>query len=74
MADYEDSAQLIKERASEIFQNVFKEIFLANCGNPVDFETVKTEIVKSMKIEFDETALWNLEQFFNEEDTENVSS
>ena len=27
-----------------------------------------------MKIEFDETSLWNLEQFFNEEDTENVSS
>ena len=40
----EDMLALNKERASEIFQNIFSEIFLANCGNPVDFETTKTEI------------------------------
>ena len=74
MVDYEDTAQLNKERAGEIFQNVFKEMFLANCGNPIDFEIVKTEMQKMMKIEFDESTLWDLEQYFNEEDSSKVSS
>ena len=45
-----DQDALNRERASEIFQNIFSEIFLANCGNPVDFETTKSEIEKKMKI------------------------
>ena len=31
----------MKERASEIFQNIFSDLFLANCGNPVDIEQTK---------------------------------
>ena len=69
-----DRQALHRERASEIFQNIFSEIFLANCGNPVDFLTAKSEIEKKMKIQFDnETILENLEQCFNDADVNKVS-
>ena len=69
----EQNEALIRERASEIFQNIFSEIFLANCGNPVDFETTKSEIEKQMKLEFDEASLENFELFFQEADDNKVS-
>ena len=68
----EDMLTLNKERASEIFQNIFSEIFLANCGNPVDFETTKTEINKKMKIQFDETKFELFEKFFFQSTDKNV--
>lgn len=68
----EDMLALNKERASEIFQNIFSEIFLANCGNPVDFETTKTEINKKMKIQFDETKFELFEKFFFQSTDKNV--
>ena len=37
MVDADLNAEM-KERASEIFQNIFSDIFLANCGNPVDLD------------------------------------
>ena len=30
-----------KQRAREIFQNIFQNIFLSNCGNPISFEQTK---------------------------------
>jgi len=28
----------LKLRANEIFKNIFQEVFITNCGNPIDFE------------------------------------
>ena len=68
-----DQQSLNRERAGEIFQNIFSEIFLANCGNAVDQETTKSEIEKKMKIQFDETSLESFEKYFNDADTKKVS-
>lgn len=27
----------LKQRANQIFKNIFHEMFLTNCGNPIDF-------------------------------------
>ena len=69
----EDLQALNKERAGEIFQNIFSEIYLANCGNPVDYETTKTEIEKKMKLQFDDAKLELFEKFFSQADDKNVS-
>ena len=72
MAESDDKAELNRQRASDIFQNIFSEIFLANCGNPIDFNMTKMEIEKQMKLKFDEAGLWNFEKLFNEADENNV--
>ena len=64
---------MVKERASEIFQNVFSEMFLANCGNPVEYDMVKSEIESMMKIKFDEATTWSFDQCFYAADTSKVS-
>ena len=30
-----------KCRVKEIFQNIFQEVFLTNCGNPINLEQTK---------------------------------
>ena len=73
MVEAADATAQNKERASEIFQNIFSQIFLANCGNPIDVNLARSEITKHMKIEFDDQKLEAFEQCFVEADTDNVS-
>lgn len=47
-----DNQALNKERATEIFNNIFSEIYLAMTGNPIDFETTMQAIEKEMKLQF----------------------
>ena len=73
MVEDTGSNQQNKERAAEIFQNIFSEIYLGSCNNPLDLDLIKTEIEGQMKIQFDEAMTWNFEQCFNDADTDNVS-
>lgn len=73
MVETPDAHQQNKERASEIFQNIFSEIYLGSCNNPIEFDVIKAEIESHMKIQFDEATTWNIEQCFSDADTDNVS-
>ena len=42
------SEKKLKQKANEIFKNIFNEIFLANCGNPIDFDQTKEAFQKHM--------------------------
>ena len=69
------SEQQDRERGIQIFQNIFSEIFLANCGNPLDFQTTKQKIEKKMKLEFNEgEKLESFEKFFLQADTSKVNA
>ena len=48
-------------------------MFLANCGNPVEYDMVKAEIESMMKVKFDETTTWSFDQCFYAADTNKVS-
>ena len=48
-------------------------MFLANCGNPVEYDMVKAEMESMMKIKFDEATTWSFDQCFDAADTSNVS-
>ena len=71
MVDADLNAEM-KERASEIFQNIFSDIFLANCGNPVDLDQTKTAFQQAMG-PLQENQIEDMEQFFYDADTDNVS-
>ena len=71
MVDADLDAEM-KERASEIFQNIFSDLFLANCGNPVDLDQTKEAFQQAMG-KMTEKEIEDLEQFFYEADNDNVS-
>ena len=52
---------------------MFSEIFLANCGNPVEYDMIKAEMESMMKIKFDEATTRSFDQCFDAADTSNVS-
>lgn len=35
-------AESHEDRSRQIFDNVFEEVFVSNCGNPLSLEQVKT--------------------------------
>ena len=48
---------------------------MANCGNPLDFQTTKQKIEKKMKLEFREgEKLEDFEKLFLQEDTNKVNA
>ena len=59
-----DNSALNKERATEIFNNIFSEIYLAMTGNPIDFETTMQSIEKEMKLQFQDAQTEQFEKFF----------
>ena len=39
-----DKDTKMKEHSNQIFKNIFAEVFLSNCGNPIDFDQVRWAI------------------------------
>ena len=73
MVEDTNADQQNKERAAEIFQNIFSEIYLGSCNNPLELDLIKTEIENQMQIKLDEAMTWNFEQCFFDADTNKVS-
>ena len=67
-----DNQALNKERATEIFNNIFSEIYLAMTGNPIDFETTMQAIEKEMKLQFQDAQTEQFEKFFQDCDANNA--
>ena len=63
---------LNKERATEIFNNIFSEIYLAMTGNPIDFETTIQAIEREMKLKFKDAETEQFEKLFQDCDTNQV--
>lgn len=43
-----DQEDTNKKRSQEIFKNIFQEVFLSNCGNPITFEQTSKAFQKHM--------------------------
>ena len=49
-------------------------MYLANCGNPIEYDSVKQEIENMMKLKFDEGTIWGFDKCFSDTDTKGVSA
>ena len=67
-----DQDNKLKQRANAIFKNIFQEIFLSNCSNPIDFEQMKEAFQKHMGGSLTEAQMDDLEQLFFQADLTNV--
>ena len=63
-----------KQKANTIFKNIFQEVFLTNCGNPIDFDQTKEAFQKHMGGSLTIRQLGDLEQLFNWADLTNVGA
>ena len=57
----------------EIFQNIFQDIFLSNCGNPINFEQTETAFKKHMGGSLNKNQMKELGKLFKRADLTNVS-
>ena len=62
-----------KFKAREIFQNIFQNIFLSNCGNPISFEQTKLAFQKHMGGSLKKNEMKELESLFKQADLTDVS-
>ena len=68
-----DGDQGQKKRVNDIFQNIFQEIFLSNCGNPIDLEQTKQAFQKHMGGSLTLDQMEEMEKLFIAADLTNVS-
>ena len=61
-----DIKALNEERATEIFDKFFNEIYLATTSNPIDFQTTKDAIERKMKIQLQDQQVEQLEKLFQD--------
>lgn len=61
-----------KQRTLEIFHNIFQDIFLSNCGNPINFEQTKIAFKKHMGGSLTKDQMQELEKLFNMADLTSV--
>ena len=66
--------QKMKQRSNQIFKNIFQEVFLANCGNSIDFEQVSYAFRKHLGDALTHDRLKHLERLFYMADLDNVSA
>ena len=64
---------LNKQRANEIFQNIFEEAFLTNNGNPISVEMTKEGFKKHMGDVLSPDDIEEIEKIFVNADENNVS-
>ena len=64
---------LNKQRANEIFQNVFEEVFLTNNGNPISVEMTKEGFKRHMGDVLSPDDIEEIEKIFVNADENNVS-
>ena len=64
---------LNKQRANEIFQNIFEEAFLTNNGNPISIEMTKEGFKKHMGDVLSPDDIEEIEKIFVNADENNVS-
>ena len=65
---------LNKQRANEIFQNIFEEAFLTNNGNPISVEMTKEGFKRHMGDVLSPDDIEEIEKIFVNADENNVSS
>ena len=65
---------LNKQRANEIFQNIFEEAFLTNNGNPISIEMTKEGFKKHMGDVLSPDDIEEIEKIFVNADENNVSN
>ena len=70
----QEQAESHEERARQIFDNVFEEVFVSNCGNPLSLEQVKTAFQKQLGDSCTEDLEHDLEKFFYGADEDNDGS
>ena len=68
----EDEA-INKERAKEIFSNIFQGVFLSTNGNPITLEQTKQAFRQHMGDDFSEQQIEDIEQIFVSADVNSVS-
>ena len=54
----------MRQRSNQIFKNIFKEVFLSNCGNAIDFEQVREAFKKHMGGQLNSDHIFQLEKLF----------
>ena len=62
-----------KCRVKEIFQNIFQEVFLTNCGNPINIEQTLQAFQKHMGSSLTQEQTEQIEIDFMTADLNNVS-
>ena len=67
-------AESHEDRSRQIFDNVFEEVFVSNCGNPLSLEQVKTAFQMKLGDSCTEDLENDLESFFYGADENNDGS
>ena len=67
-------AETHQDRARQIYDNVFEEVFASNCGNPLSLEQVKTAFQMKLGDSCTEELENDLERFFYGADENNDGS
>ena len=70
----ESSSEIHAERAKQIYHNVFEEVFVSTCGQPLTLEQVKTAFGTKLGDSCTEDLENDLETFFYGADENNDGS